>query len=66
MPPLAERRYLRKTSNVIPTANTTTGTQKWLSVRMALRFEGFKLLTFFSEWGGFETCLYIFVTRKPT
>jgi len=41
MPPLVERRYLRKTSNVIPTANTTTGTQKWLSVRMAFQIDGF-------------------------
>ncbi len=50
----------------MPTASTATGTQKWLSVRMAFQIDGFNLPTFFPERKGrFETCPYIFVTRKP-
>ncbi len=31
----------------MPTANTTTGTQKWLSVSTAFSIDGFTLPTFF-------------------
>lgn len=40
--PAPGHRYFNATRSAIPKANTTTGAQKWLSVRMATNLDGFK------------------------